>query len=79
VTVTVTVACAAGQDLCAALDMDGFRQLIANAIHQPKDLLDATAQYMGLCCNTALGIASFIIMFRNQLNTLHMLGAPFSN
>jgi hypothetical protein len=68
---------AAGQDPYNALDMDGFRQLIANAVRQPNDLLDATARFMRLTCATALDIAGFIITFRDQLNVLAMLGAPF--
>jgi hypothetical protein len=55
--------------------MDSFCQLIANTIHQPNDLLDATAQFMTM----ALDIACFIIVFRNQLNIPAMLGAQFPN
>jgi hypothetical protein len=68
---------AAGRDPYAAIDIATFQNLIANAIRQPNNLLDATTRFMALCCDSLLALAAFIITFRKHLSAHCMLGALF--
>jgi hypothetical protein len=68
---------AADWDPYAAINIDALQNLIANAIRQPNDLLDATARFMALRCDSLLALAAFIITFREHLSALRMLGAQF--